>query len=107
MEIITNILNTIISNFDFTYMFMINFVTYNIIKIIDEFNGNKKVKTWIKRLVLVISIIVVTIIYKLTGYDNNLILINSAILSPVFYSWILKPILIKFNIGYKQFDKYL
>lgn len=107
MEIITNILNTIISNFDFTYMFMINFVTYNIIKIIDEFNGNKKVKTWNKRLVLVISIICVTIIYKLTGYDNNLILINSAILSPVFYSWILKPILIKFNIGYKQFDKYL
>lgn len=107
MEIINNILNTIITNFDFTYMFMINFVTYNIIKIIDKFNGNKKVKTRVKRLVLVISIIVVTIIYKLTGYDNNLILINSAILSPVFYSWILKPILIKFDIGYKQFDKYL
>lgn len=107
MEIINNILNTIIANFDFTYMFMINFVTYNIIKIIDEFNGNKKVKTWVKRLVLIISIIGVTIIYKLTGYDNNLILINSAILSPVFYSWVLKPILIKFDIGYKQFDKYL
>lgn len=107
MQHLDSILSTIISNFDFTYMFMINFVTYNIIKIIDEFNGNKKVKTWVKRLVLVISIIVVTIIYKLTGYDNNLILINSAILSPVFYSWILKPILIKFDIGYKQFDKYL
>lgn len=102
-----SIINLIISNFDFTYMFMINFVTYNIIKIIDEFNGNKKVKTWTKRLILIISIICVTIAYKLTGYDNNLILINSAILSPVFYSWILKPILIKFDIGYKQFDKYL
>ena len=104
---ITDIINQIISNFDFTYMFMINFVTYNTIKIIDEFNGNKKVKTWIKRLVLVVSIICITIIYKLTGYDNNLILINSAILSPVFYSWVLKPILIKFDIGYKKFDKYL
>lgn len=106
-EILNSILYSLVNNFDFMYMIMINIITYVIIKLIDEYNGDKEIKVLYKRIVLVATIIVVTVAYKLIGYDNNIVLVNSAILSPVFYSWIIRPILIKFNIGYKQFDKYL
>jgi hypothetical protein len=106
-EILNSILYSLVNNFDFMYMIMINIITYVIIKLIDEYNGDKEIKVIYKRIVLVATIIVVTVAYKLIGYDNNIVLVNSAILSPVFYSWIIRPILIKFNIGYKQFDKYL
>lgn len=103
-ELANFIINNIISNFDFRYIISINVLTYVIIKLIDEFNGNKKVKTWTKRLILIISIIVITVIYKLIGYDNNINLVNSAILAPVFWSWVGKPICKKFNIDYKQIN---
>lgn len=107
MELIEKLLNLIIENFDFSYMITINVLTYIVIKLLDYFNKQKKVKTNIKRVVLVISIIIVTTTYVLTGYENYTILINSAICSPVFYSWVLRPILIKLNIGYKQYDDVL
>lgn len=104
MELIEKLLDLIISNFDFSYMITINVLTYIIIKLVDYFNKQKKVKTIIKRLILVISIIIVTVSYILTGYQNYIVLINSAIFAPVFYSWVAKPILVKFNIGYKKYD---
>ena len=58
----------------------------------------------IKRVVLVISIILISIAYKLIGYDNNIELVNSAILAPVFWSWIAKPICSKLGINYKQIN---
>ena len=64
----------------------------------------KNVKTITKRIVLVISIIIVTVSYILTDYQDYTVLINSAICAPVFYSWVLRPILIKCNIGYKKYD---
>lgn len=107
MELIEKILDLIISNFDFSYMITINVLTYIIIKALDYINKNKNVKTITKRIVLVISIIIVTISYILTDYQDYTVLINSAICAPVFYSWVLRPILIKFNIGYKQYDETL
>ncbi len=107
MELIEKLTNLIIENFDFSYMITINVLTYIVIKLLDYFNKQKKVKTNIKRIVLVISIIIITTAYVLTGYENYTILINSAICSPVFYSWVLRPILIKLNIGYKQYDDVL
>lgn len=107
MEYIIQVINQIINNFDFSYMFIVNVLTYIIIKIIDYLNGDTKVHIFIKRLCLLISIIFVAIIYKIINYDNNIILINSAILAPVFWSWILKPICIKFGIDYKKIDNTL
>lgn len=101
------IFDIIFNNFDFGYMISINVLTYIIIKIIDYFNKEKEVNVLYKRICLVISIIIISIAYLLNGYDNYILLINSAILSPVFYSWVLRPILIKLNIGYKQIDKQL
>ena len=106
-QIIDYIINNILSNFDFRYMLSVNVLTYIIIKVIDELNKEKKVSTLIKRIVLVISIILISIVYKLIGYDNNIELVNSAILAPVFWSWIAKPICSKLGINYKQINDVL
>ena len=106
-QIINYIINNILSNFDFRYMLSVNVLTYIIIKVIDELNKEKKVSTLIKRVVLVISIILISIVYKLIGYDNNIELVNSAILAPVFWSWIAKPICSKLGINYKQINDVL
>lgn len=99
------ILNQILSNFDFAYMITINILTYIIIKILDSVDNRDKVPTTEKRIALITSIIIVSVLYYFIGYDNYIIMINSAICSPVFYSWILKPILTKKGLGYKNETK--
>lgn len=97
-----SIFNQIINHFDFAYMLIINLVTYFIIKCIDYLNGPVAVPTIWKRIALVISIILITAIYIGIGYDNKIVLFNSAIAAPVVWSWILRPIFIKMGFGYKQ-----
>lgn len=98
------IVDGILSNFDFGFMFIVNVLTYIIIKTIDYFNGDNKVPTWQKRCVLVISIAAMICIYITADYDNTIMLVNSAILAPVFWSWVVSPILKKFGVGYKDID---
>lgn len=98
------IVDGILSNFDFGFMFIANVLTYIIIKVIDYFNGDNKVPTWQKRCVLVISIFTIAMIYIASGYDNTIMLVNSAILAPVFWSWVVSPILKKLGVGYKDID---
>lgn len=100
----SQIINQIINNFDFVYMLVINILTYLIIKTVDTLNGEKVISTWTKRIILIISIIFVFIGYKINNYPNNIILINSTIAVPVFWSWILKPILHKLGVDYKQIN---
>lgn len=98
------IVDGILSNFDFGFMFIVNVLTYIIIKVIDYFNGDNKVPTWQKRCVLVISIAAMIGIYITAGYDNTIMLVNSAVLAPVFWSWVVSPILKKLGVGYKNID---
>lgn len=98
------IVDGILSNFDFGFMFIVNVLTYIIIKVIDYFNGDNKVPTWQKRCVLVISIAAMASVYIAAGYDNAIMLVNSAILAPVFWSWAVSPILKKLGIGYKDIN---
>jgi hypothetical protein len=98
------IVDGILSNFDFGFMFIVNVLTYIIIKVIDYFNGDNKVPTWQKRCVLVVSIAAMAGIYIAAGYDNAIMLVNSAILAPVFWSWVVSPILKKLGVGYKDID---
>lgn len=102
--IIPDILNRILENFDFTYMFSVNLLTYFIIKVIDYFNGDKTVSTFWKRFSLVIAIIILASIYSLDEDTKLLVIVNSSILAPLFYSWILYPILKKLGVNYKEFD---
>lgn len=96
------IYNILINNFDIAYMLSINILTYIIIKIIDYLNGEKKLKLIYKRLVLIIATIICCITYKFTTDITNYILINSTIAAPVFYSWIMKPIIKKLKIQYNN-----
>lgn len=107
MEYIDLVIKQIINNFDFAFMFIVNVLTYILIKVVDYFNGDAKIPTWTKRVILLVAIGIVTTAYILSGYSQNIVLINSAILAPIFWSWILRPIFIKFGIGYKQVDEYM
>ena len=102
MEQIGKIIDVLLNNFDIAYMLCVNILTYGLIKIIDTINKEQKVKLIIKRICLIVCTIVCCIIYKLTTQIENIILINSTIAAPVFYSWVIKPILTKYKIGYKK-----
>lgn len=102
MEQIGKIIDVLLNNFDIAYMLCVNILTYGLIKIIDTINKEQKVKLIIKRICLIVCTIICCIIYKLTTQIENIILINSTIAAPVFYSWVIKPILTKYKIGYKK-----
>ncbi len=103
MEHLNNIVNNIINNFDFAYMLVINVFTYILIKLVDDFNKEKKVPKYLKRVIFIVVVIAVTSVYILIGYDNRITLLNSAILAPVFWNWILKPIFNKLGIDYAKY----
>ena len=101
MEIITNIIQSTLESFDFAYCITVNILTYFIISIINDKRGHTDLSTWAKRLVLLIVILSTGVVYYFIGCEIRII-INSAVLAPVFWSWILKPICKKFKIDYKQ-----
>ena len=105
MDVINNIINALISQFDFTYCVIVNIMTYLIINFMIKVVGGNVVIP-IKRIVLIFSIIVVAAIYYFLGTDIK-VLVNSAILAPVSWSWIFKPIANKLGWDYKQIDKLL
>lgn len=96
------IINQLISNFDFALMLIINIITYFVIKCIDEANSDKQPTTWQKRIVFLIVAIIVGVVYKVTTDISINIIINSCIIAPVAWSWFAKPIANKFGIDYKQ-----
>lgn len=102
MDIINNILEQVIVNFDFSFCIAVNILTYILISLLDSIT--KKYSTiWRKRIILCISIIIIGSVYYLIG-DNVKVLVNSAILAPVSWSWIFKPIMGKIGLDYRQFD---
>lgn len=100
--LVSTIVNQMAANFDFGYMLTINVLTYFVVKIWDEVNGEATVGVWQKRIVLIVSTIVIAALYKLSHYPDDIVLLNSTILAPVFWSWIARPILVKLGLGYKQ-----
>ena len=103
MELIYSAVQTTLSSFDFAYCIIVNVLTYIIINIINSRNGNIDMSTWSKRGILLCCIAVISCFYYFTGSDLKLIL-NSAIISPVFWSWIIKPICKHFRLDYKQLN---
>lgn len=106
MEYISQIIETTLNSFDFGYCLIVDILTYIIIKTIDEVNKEQEVKMWEKRTALIVSILFIGVIYYATGQDVKL-LVNSAILAPVAWSWVFKPILKKLGLDYKDIDEKL
>ena len=98
-----NIIDILLQNFDISYCIAVNIATYVIIKFIDDINGKKIVPRYCKRIILLLVIIVIAVIYNYAGV-NSKILIDSAILAPVSWSWIFKPLCGKLNIDYRKIE---
>ena len=95
------IINQLVSNFDFTIMLIINVVTYILIKLLDEINKEKIVTTWQKRIIFIIASIIIGCIYYFLSDVKLIIIIDSIIIAPVAWSWLAKPIASKLGIDYK------
>ena len=105
MDYISQIIETTIQSFDFTFCILVNILTYVVITLSND-TKFKITSTWSKRLVLFTSILVIGVIYYQTNSDIKLI-INSSILAPVSWSWVFKPICKKFKMDYKHIDEVL
>ena len=103
MEVIYNIIQTTLESFDFAYCIIVNILTYFVISTINNKRGHKDISTWTKRVVLLVTILSTGVLYYLMGSDTK-VLLNSAILAPVFWSWVLKPICKHFKIDYRQIN---
>ena len=99
---IDKIVDILINSFDYGYMLSVNVLTYLIIKVVDYFNGGKIVPVYAKRLIAVISGIILGVIIILSnGYSNTLL--YSFILSLVSWDVIFKPIIKKIKgANYKK-----
>lgn len=104
MEILNDIIQTTLSSFDFAFCIIINLLTYFINIILIDIRKGKELSKWIKRLVMSITILSTGVVYSIIGQDIRLIL-NSAILAPVSWSFIFKPICKKLNIDYTNKEK--
>lgn len=96
------IINQLISNFDFTLILIINVVTYIFIKLIDEINKEKIVTTWQKRIIFASVSIIIGYIYYFLSDIKLIIVIDSIIVAPVAWSWLAKPIANKLGLDYKD-----
>lgn len=95
------IIDILLNSFDFGYMLTVNILTYLLIKSIDALNGpNKAVPTYLKRIVAVLSGIVLGgIVYTYSGYSN--VILYSFIASLVTWDTVFKPVVKYFkNLNY-------
>lgn len=106
MELINQILQTIINSFDIAYCFVVNLLTYILISSITTVIHKQITRVW-KRVILCISIVIVSIAYINFGSIDIRVLINSIILAPISWSWVFKPIAKRMNWDYKDFDNKL
>lgn len=99
MEILNETIQNTLNSFDWSFCISVNVLTYIIVK-----TFKMKLSTWMKRLVMVLVVLILGIGEYFLGMDIKC-LINSAILAPVSWSWIFKPLCEKFNINYKKKDE--
>lgn len=102
-NILNEILRTTATSFDFAFVICVNVLAYLVIKLVDKLNGDKVVSTWNKRVITLICAVLMGIIYFSLKLGDVKVVLNSIILSFVFWSWILKPILAFFKIDHKKF----
>lgn len=102
-NILNEILRTTATSFDFAFVICVNVLAYLVIKLVDKLNGDKVVSTWNKRVITLVCAVLMGVIYFSLKLGDVKVVLNSIILSFVFWSWILKPILAFFKIDYKKF----
>lgn len=99
-ELLNNSINNVINTFDFSYCIVTNVATYLMIRLVEDIDVKFRA-TWYKRLIFLIMAIIIALVYYKSGIPFKIIL-NSAIIAPVSWSWIFKPLCAKFKIDYKH-----
>ena len=99
LSLLEEIIRTTAESFDFGFVISVNVIAYLVISAIDANNGPKPVKTWTKRVITIACAFILGII------GDVKVLINSIILAPVVWSWIIKPILVRFGIDYRKIER--
>lgn len=89
------------SNFDFAFVISINVVAYLIITLIGYIT-KKKVAKGIKIGITIATSIILFFLYGGITDANREVLLNSSILAPVAWDWIIKPLCNWIKIDYKQ-----
>ncbi len=102
METITKIIDALISNIDFAYMLAVNVLTFLLIKIIDEVNGQKKVGKWLKRAVAAVAGLVIALPLIFIADAKIPVMLYSFILSFVSWDVIFKKIVKLLKLDYKK-----
>ena len=89
------------SNFDFAFVISINIVAYLIITLLGYIT-KKKVSKGIKIGITIATSIVLFFLYGGITDANREVLLNSSILAPVAWDWIIKPLCNWIKIDYKK-----
>lgn len=95
------ILSYVNDSFNFAYVISINIVVYLFIILFEKLLKHK-IKKGYKILTTILITICFAFLYHFTTEISNEQLINSSILAPVSWDWIIKPLLTKFKIDYKD-----
>jgi hypothetical protein len=89
------------TNFDFAFVISINVVAYLIITLIGYIT-KKKVSKVIKIGITIVTSILLFLLYGGITDCNKEVLLNSSILAPVAWDWIIKPLCNWIKIDYKE-----
>lgn len=93
------LLSQLVSNYNFNFILSINIISYLIIQLLHKIMFTPK---GIKILITILVSIAMGIVYYFISDMNTEVLINSAILAPLAWDWVFKPILNKIGIDYKE-----
>lgn len=98
MNVFTSVTEQLLNSIDFTFMLAVNVLTYLVIKLIDNLNGERAVPTYCKRIIAVI--VGIALFYAAVSIEPELSkirLLYSFILSLVSWDILFKPILNHFK----------
>lgn len=97
----SQIIDVILNNFNFGLIISINVLVYVIVKLTDFITKNHTPK-WLKIVTTIFSAILLGFVYWKAGNITNDVILSSCISAPLIWDWIIKPILNKLGVDYKE-----
>lgn len=98
---IESVFDYTLNNFNFGYVISINLISYFIIQIINYFKKSSIPKVFKIGITIIVSISMFLLYRQISDIPID-ILINSSILAPVAWDWIIKPICKLLKIDYNN-----